>query len=287
MTVYDLHSHWGTESFYPLRGRAQQAKQVDIWKTECRFWTKEEMADYIRQSGVKTMLDIGFTRSLPLDEVRRMHDEVIDFQRSNADIVLGNWLQLGPKTGRDGLDELERCRKTDAGIFGLAVSAVGNNLPINDPSFLPFYDYCVQSRMPVLFFVGYTGVGAGMAGGNGIILELSHPRYVDDIAARFPKLEIVAGRSAWPWHAEMTAVLLHKANVWAEFHGASPKLLPDDVKREIRGRLKHKVMFGADYPLLRYEKLIGHWREEGYSEEVLERVFSKNAEALIARLQGN
>ncbi len=285
MPIYDLHSHWGTERMYPLRGKAQQAKQVDVWKTECKFVSSDEMAAYLRRNDVRAMLDIGFTRELPLDEVRSLHDEMLAFGRANPDIVLGNWIQIGPDAGQAGLDELERCRVAGVGITGLAVSAVGNRRPITDPSFEPHYEYCVAHRMPVMFFVGYTGVGAGMRGGNGILLDLSHPRYVDEIAVRYPDLEIIAARSAWPWQSEMIAILLHKPNVWAEFHGMSPKRLTDELKHEIRTRLKHKVMFANDYPLLHYEKIVGDWRAEGYPDDVLQRVLSGNAERFLQKVQ--
>lgn len=286
MPVFDLHSHWGTEKHYPLRGKAQQAKQFDIWRTECTFWEKGDMARYFRDSDVRVMLDLGFTREMPLDEVRPLHDEMIAYQRENPDVVLGNWLQVAADSGRAGVDEIERVRAAKAGLTGLAVSGIGNRRLIMDPSLRPFYEYCVDSRTPVMFFVGYTGIGAGLPGGNGLLLEWSHPRYIDEVAATYPTLEIVAARSAWPWQSEMIAILLHKPNVWAEFHGVSPKRLTDELKREIRGRLKHKVMYGNDFPMLHYEKIVGDWKAEGYPDDVLERVFFRNAEAFLQRVQG-
>ena len=77
----------------------------------------------------------------------------------------------------------------------------------------------------------------------------------------------------------MIAVMLHKANVQYELHGWSPKYLSDSLKKEIRGRLQDRVMFGCDFPVLKYEKLVADWRSLGYSEEILEKVFHKNAEA--------
>ncbi len=41
-------------------------------------------------------------------------------------------------------------------------------------------------------------------------------------------------------------------------------------------------MFGADYPLFRYERLVADWRALGFEEETLERVFHRNAEKLFA-----
>jgi predicted TIM-barrel fold metal-dependent hydrolase len=84
----------------------------------------------------------------------------------------------------------------------------------------------------------------------------------------------------------MIAVMLHKHNVWAEMHGWSPKYFTDSLKRETSRRLKKRVMFGADYPLFRYERLVADWRALGYDEETLERVFHQNAEALFSDVPG-
>lgn len=286
MTLYDLHSHWGTEKAYPLRGKAQQAKQVDIWKTECQFFSTDEMSAYFRKNEVKVMLDYGFTRELPMEEVRVLHDEMIAYARANADVVLGNWIQLDPDSGQAGLDELDRVRAAKAGIVGLAVSAVGNRRLITHASFTPFYEYCVEHHIPVMAFVGYTGVGAGLPGGHGIVLELSHPRYIDELAARYPLLQIIAARPAWPWQSEMIATLIHKPNVWCELHGVSPKRITDELKQEIRGRLKNKVMYANDFPMLRYEKIVADWRSEGYSDDVLQRIFTGNAERFLNLIKG-
>ena len=40
-------------------------------------------------------------------------------------------------------------------------------------------------------------------------------------------------------------------------------------------------MFGADYPLFRYERLIDDWASLGYDDDVLARVFHRNAERLF------
>jgi len=64
-------------------------------------------------------------------------------------------------------------------------------------------------------------------------------------------------------------------------HGWSPKYLTDALKREIRTRLKDRVMFGADYPLFRYERLVDDWIALGYDDDVLARVFHRNAERLF------
>src|SRR5690606_4217795 len=103
-------------------------------------------------------------------------------------------------------------------FVGLAVSGSGG-VPATDPSYDPFYALCVEQRVPALIFVGHVGLGAGLRGGKGIILDHCHPRHLDRVAARYPELTIVAARPAWPWQSEMISVMLHKANVWCELHG--------------------------------------------------------------------
>jgi uncharacterized protein len=176
-----------------------------------------------------------------------------------------------------------RLRAGRGGLVGLAVSGSGG-LPASDPAWEPFYRLCIEAKAPALIFVGTTGLGAGLPGGNGITLDTCHPRHLDAVAARFADLTIVAARPAWPWQSEMIAVLLHKPNVWCELHGWSPKYFTDELKREIPRRLADRVMFAADYPLFRYERLFADWRSLGYLEAVLQRVFRHNAAAFLASL---
>ena len=133
--------------------------------------------------------------------------------------------------------------------------------------------------------VGTTGLGAGQRGGGGVRLDASHPRHHDEVAATHPELIIVASRPAGPWQTEMIAILLHKTSVWYELHSWSLRYFAADLKLEIGRRLQDRVMFGADYPLLGYERLLGDWKAEGYGEAVLDKVLRRNAEAFLATLR--
>ena len=281
MRILDMHSHWGTERGYVLRSEAALAQQKKTWNSTPRYDTEEEMAAYLRANNVRTILDFGFTKSLPLEELIPFHDYALETQRRFPDAVFGNWLQIDPRLGVEGARELERCIRASTGFVSACVSASGMGYPANDPIYFPFYEVAQSFDRPVLVLVGHTGAGAGLRGGDGLILDLCHPRYVDSLAVKFPDLKIIAGRPAWPWQDEMIAILLHKPNVWNELHGWSPKYLTDALKRDMRSRLKERMMFGADYPLFRYERLVSDWRELGYSDDVLTGVFHRNAERLL------
>jgi predicted TIM-barrel fold metal-dependent hydrolase len=281
MRLFDMHSHWGTERGYVLRSADALAQQQKTWNSTPKYDSEEEMAAYLRANNVRAILDFGFTKSLPLEEIVPLHDYAIETQARFADCIFGHWLQIDPRLGEAGAAELERCMRASGGFVSLCVSASGTGYPASDPIYHPFYEVAQTYGHPVLVLVGHTGAGAGLPGGGGIQLDLCHPRYVDRLAIDWPDLRIVTGRPAWPWQDEMISILIHKPNVWSELHGWSPKYLTEPFKKEIRSRLKDRVMFGADYPLFRYERLVADWKELGYSDEVLENVFHRNAERLF------
>ncbi|MFI4988848.1 MAG: amidohydrolase family protein [Alphaproteobacteria bacterium] len=284
MPIYDIHSHWGTRRGYTLRTEAELAQQKKTWNSEPKYASEEEQAAYFRKSDIRVILDFGFDKYLPLNEAAELHDYGFATQRKYSDVILGNWVHINPRTGPEGVRELRRCRDANAGFLGFAVSGSGSG-PANDAMWEPYYKLCIEAGIPVLIFVGTTGSGAGLPGGNGILLDHCHPRHLDQVAARWPELTIVAARPGWPWQAETIAVLLHKRNIWYELHGWSPKYFTPDLKHEIARRLKDRIMFGADYPLFTYERLLAEWKAEGYAPDILERVFTKNAERFLASLK--
>jgi uncharacterized protein len=284
MKMIDIHSHWGTRRGYTLRTDEELAQQKKTWNSEPQYATEEQMADYFRQSNVRAVLDFGFTKFIPLAEARAVHDYGFETERAHADAIIGHWIHIDPHTGQEGVRELRRCIDNAPGFIGFAVSGSGSGPP-SDPAWNPFYGLCIEAKIPALIFVGTTGLGAGLPGGNGILLDDCHPRHLDHVAAKHPQLQIVAARPGWPWQAETIAVLMHKRNIWYEVHGWSPKYFTPDLKHEIPRRLRERMMFGADYPLFTYERLVRDWRSEGYAEDVLEDLFVNNAERFLAQVK--
>jgi uncharacterized protein len=284
MNMIDIHSHWGTKRGYTLRTDAELAQQKKTWNSEPKYSTEDQMADYFRRSNVRAVLDFGFTKFIPLDEARAVHDYGFETERAHADAIIGHWIHIDPHTGLDGVRELRRCIENAPGFIGFAVSGSGSGPP-SDPAWKPFFELCIEAKIPALIFVGTTGLGAGLPGGDGILLDDCHPRHLDQVAAKHPQLQIVAARPGWPWQAETIAVLMHKRSIWYEVHGWSPKYFTPDLKHEIPRRLRDRVMFGADYPLFTYERLVRDWRSEGYAEDVLEDVFVNNAERFLAQVK--
>src|SRR5205085_2437815 len=110
------------------------------WNSTPRYDTEEEMAGYFRQNGVRTILDFGFTKSLPLEQVRPFHDYAIETQRRFPDVIFGNWLQIDPRLGTEGADEMRRCARESSGFMGYCVSAAGMGFPASHEIYEPFYE---------------------------------------------------------------------------------------------------------------------------------------------------
>lgn len=278
MRLFDCHSHWATQKAHIFRTEADLARQEKIWKTKGRHYSEPEMMDYMRANHARVILDISFTKSLPIEEIREYNDYTFDVARRNRDVIYGHWLQFDPRRRDESLDEFRRARDADAGFVGFAVSGQGVGVPASDPRWYPFYELSIQTRTPVMIMVGLTGIGQGVPGGYGIVLDDGHPRHVDAVAARYPELQVLAARPAWPWQDDMIAILLHKANVTYELHGWGPRQLTPGLKREIGRRLQDRVMFGCDFPVLEYEKVVADWKSLGYGQPVLEKILHGNAE---------
>ena len=88
----DMHSHWSTERGYVLRTPEELAQQIKTWRSEPKYRTEDEMATDLRAAGVKAILDLSFTKKLPIEETAELHDYAFSVQKKYPDCVLGNWI---------------------------------------------------------------------------------------------------------------------------------------------------------------------------------------------------
>jgi predicted TIM-barrel fold metal-dependent hydrolase len=141
----------------------------------------------------------------------------------------------------------------------------------------PLYDELQSLGVPALFHTGQTGIGSGLPGGRGIKLRYSDPMLLDDVAADFPHLTIIMAHPSVPWQDAAIAVAQHKANVYIDLSGWSPKYFPPQLVRAANTLLKTKVLFGSDYPLLRPERWIKDFEALEIRDEVKPLIMKENA----------
>lgn len=182
----------------------------------------------------------------------------------------------------DAVTELERA-VTDLGMKGGKFHPSMQNFDPSDESFFPLWGMAEQLGIPCVFHTGTSGLGAGAPGGQGIRIDLSRPLLLDPVAAAFPNLIIVMAHFGWPWHAEAIAMALHKSNLYLDVSGWAPRYLPQEVVREMKGRLRDRFLWGSDYPFIDPSRCLSELSELelGDSEPLILR---ENARKLL-RLQ--
>ena len=252
------------------------------FKTKIPYYqSEEEMMNGFREAEARVILIPPTWGKQDPGEVRAAHDYVGQLKKDYPDVVYSFWVSPAPGVNIiKWIRELERCIK-DLGSTGVYYNGFSTGIPANDKFMYPFYDLCQEAGVPARISVGHTAAGAGTPGGMGIHLRTENPIYIDDVAADFPSLNVIATHCPWPYHNEMISIMLHKANVYNDLHGWLPRYFPPEIKREINGRLKNKFLFGSDFPFFTYQRLYEDWEAQDYKPEVLENVYYRNAQRVF------
>ena len=151
----------------------------------------------------------------------------------------------------------------------------------NDRGAYPLYEVIAEAGLPALFHSGHSGIGTGVPGGGGFRLKYSNPMCLDDVAADFPELQIVLAHPSFPWQDEAISVCLHKANVWIDLSGWSPKYFPPQLVQYANTQLRTKVLFGSDFPLITPDRWLSDFAEAPFKDEVRPLILKENAARLL------
>ncbi len=208
------------------------------------------------------------------------NDEVAGIVQKYPKQFVG-FASVDPWKGKKAIEELERAI-TVLGLKGLKLHPSIQAFYPNDTRFYPLYEKAATLGIPALFHTGISGLGAGMPGGMGVKLDYARPIYLDHVAADFPQLTIIGAHPAWPWHEEMLAIIAHKANVFMDLSGWSPKYIPKMILDEARTRLQDRILFGSDYPFITPQRWLSDFEAlEGFTPEVKEKILYRNAKRIL------
>jgi uncharacterized protein len=274
----DLHAYPGTQPWIDSQGVFVEALGK-YWGREWTAESEEQVIDKFTTAGVEVVL-VAFDIETIIGAPPCTNDYVTQLRAKYPDRVIHTWGAVDPFKGEAAIDEAKRA-VTELGVLGFHFHPVMGRYRVDDRALYPLFETISGLGAPVMIDVGTTGMGAGMPGGLGSRIEHAHPIAVDHLAADFPDMTIIAAHPGWPWVDEMTAVALHKGNVFWELSGWAPKYFPDQLKKDIRGRLRNKIMFGSDHPSLPYQRIFREWEEIGYADDVLADVFHRNAERVL------
>ena len=279
MRRIDLHCHPNTEPWYECNEPYIEELRR-YWRRPWQPQPEEAVVAEIAAQGVEALM-VAFDCESVTGRPPCSNDYVTGLRDRFPDTIVGVWGSVDPHKGEHAIADAVRAVK-QLGVIGFHFHPICGNFAVDDDALYPLWETIDDLGVPVLIDVGTTGMGAGAPGGLGRRISLSRPLpALDNLAAAFPDLTIIAAHPGWPWVDEMIAVALHKGNVFWELSGWAPKYFPEALRREISGRLRHKIMFGSDYPSLTHARLIDEWQSLGYPDDVLQSVFAGNAERIL------
>jgi predicted TIM-barrel fold metal-dependent hydrolase len=206
------------------------------------------------------------------------NDVIAQAVRDHPDTFIG-FGAVDPHMGKWAVNEVRRI--AEVGLRGLKFQPIVQGFFPNDERFYPIYEAAQELGLVALFHTGTTGIGAGAPGGMGLKLKYGRPVHLDDVAADFPNLTIIAAHPGWPWTEELLSVAVHKGNVYIDMSGWAPKYFPKPFVHYARTVLQDKMLFGTDWPLITIER----WQEEFAAYEfppaVVEKIMLGNAKKAL------
>jgi uncharacterized protein len=184
---------------------------------------------------------------------------------------------------REAVDDLHRA-VGDLNLKGLKLSPPTQEFQPDDLTLMaPIYAAAVEAGLPVIFH-------AGMSWEPRARMSYGDPLRLEAVACEFPSLNIVIAHFAWPWVAEAAALALKYPNVFIDtscLYFDNPRDFLGFVMTKqipltlIERGLRHKIIFGSNYPRVELKNMAAAVRSLPLSAECLHLIFEGNARRLL------
>ncbi len=307
--IIDVHSHlfvkeWLPHEFWEGVVRTAQAQAKRIMKADIPLDELERIAllplwDFsvevllgeMKAAGIdKAVLlpqdfEIGLSRAdVTIEEQNRLHAELMEKHSDKLIAFVG----IDPRR-KGSVEFLERGVK-EWGMRGLKLHPAAGFFP-NDKMFYPLYRKCVDLKIPVLFHSGPIMYP--------LRSKTSHPIYLDDVAAEFPDLILIAAHMSHAWWQDLLAIASVKTNIFVDISGWELEVMThhDDfckiLKRFVDELGYERILFGTDGPGFRqicpprdYVQLIRELPEKSpegikFTEEEISAILGGNAQRIL------
>lgn len=228
-------------------------------------WSLEEQVDEMDAWGVEWAILSAITES---DGVKISNEEVASCIEKYPERFRGA-VAIDPRNPMKALREIDSW--VGAGFVNIKVCqyAYGFDNPPNSKLWYPIYAKACELNVPVTIQVGHTGPL--------LPSEPGRPIYLDEVALTFPELVIVGAHIGWPWEEEMGMLAWKHPNVYVDTSAYAPSRYPERFVKFLRRRAPHKVLWGTDYPAIRYDRAVGEVAALELGDDVERLFFSDNA----------
>ena len=184
---------------------------------------------------------------------------------------------IDPYTGMEGVRALEDAVKNE-GFIGAHLYPHWFELAPNHAKYYPFYSKCIELDIPIQMQVGQSLIYSKQQRCRSV----GRPIYLDDVACDLPELKLIGSHVGIPWHDEMIAMSWKHENVFISTDAHSPKYWPDSVVRYINSYGQDKVIFGSDFPVLRFQRTVEEIDQLDLKSEVRRKFMRDN----VVRIYG-
>ena len=283
LVAIDVHTHvHRSVSAPPVKPEDNEhlAAMAAYFKTAAAAFTVDDLADYYRE---RKMAAVTFTidvKDQPEDPARATPEEIAERARDHTDVLIP-FGSVDPNRGAEAVRMAKR-QIEEYGVKGFKFHPSSQAFLPNDRMAYPVYEVIEAAGLPALFHTGQTGAGAGTRGGGGIRLKYSNPIHLDDVAVDFPDMPIILAHPSFPWQEEALSVATHKPQVYIDLSGWSPKYFPPQLIQYANTLLKHKVLFGTDYPLITPDRWLADFAKLDIRDEVRPLIMKANACRLLS-----
>ena len=281
ITAIDVHTHVHRSvrgDADPVPGRGEDMGKYFGIGTMPRY-TVPELANYYRERNMACVTFTVDSISQTGDEPVPDNFEVAELAAQHADVVIP-FASIDPARGAAGVRQARRLI-TEYGVRGFKFHPGTQAFYPNDRIAYPLYEVIAEHSLVALFHTGQTGVGAGTRGGGGIRLKYSNPLCLDDVAADFPDLDIILAHPSFPWQDEALSIATHKPRVYIDLSGWSPKYFSPQLVQYAGTLLRHKVLFGTDFPVITPERWIADFEGSAIKPEARPLIMKENAARLF------
>ncbi|MDV8022727.1 4-hydroxyphenyl-beta-ketoacyl-CoA hydrolase [Rhodococcus sp. IEGM 1330] len=272
----DIHTHVEIDGcgHRALDDELMAASEKYFKSGEERTPSIDAVADHYRarnMAAVVFTVDAGSASGHSANSV----EEIAEGAARNNDVLIP-FGSVDPWQGRLAVRRIHRL-VDEYGVRGFKFHPSMQGFEPNDRRFYPLYEAITEARVPALFHTGQTGIGAGLPGGHGIKLRYSDPMLLDDVAADFPDLTVVMAHPAVPWVDAQISIATHKANVYIDLSGWSPKYFPPQLVKAANRMLRDKVLFGSDFPVIQVDRWMADFAKLDVTPEATQAIFKNNA----------
>lgn len=280
ISAIDVHTHIEADRHggFALDQQLLDASARYFRTPENRTPTIDELADYYRARRIAAVV-FTVDATTGLGHPALSSEEIAERAAAHADILIP-FGSVDPWRGEAAVAQARRL-VIQHGVRGFKFHPSLQAFEPNQRQFYPLYAALTELGVIALFHTGQTGIGSGLPGGRGIKLRYSDPMLLDDVAADFPELDIILAHPSVPWVDAAISIATHKANVYIDLSGWSPRYFPPQLVRQAGSLLRHKVLFGSDYPLLSPDRWLAAFHELDLDEEVRHLILKQNAARLL------